>query len=453
MNYQTLIQKYNVQAPRYTSYPTVPFWQIEQMDSKSWFEVVKRAFEESNETLGISLYIHLPYCESLCTYCGCNKRITKNHSVEETYIAAVLAEWKMYLQQLSAKPVIKEIHLGGGTPTFFSAKNLQWLINDILQESIVHRHQEFSIEGHPNNTKAAHLEVLADLGFNRVSFGVQDFNAKVQKTINRIQPFENVEKATNTARQLGYQSVNFDLVYGLPFQTTAIITHTIDQIAKLMPERIAFYSYAHVPWKAKGQRGYTESDLPDNEQKRELYETGKQKLLTLGYEDIGMDHFSLPGDELLNAKKENRLHRNFMGYTTSQSTLLLGLGSSSISDAKYGYSQNNKVVEDYVSKINNGEMALTKGHILTAEDLAIKNFILDLICQNNANINAEIKQTLNEVAWQKLAEMQEEGIITIDKNHLSLQELGKPFIRNVAMIFDAYLQRKHKEKNLFSKSI
>jgi len=452
MNYQKLIQKYNIQAPRYTSYPTVPFWQINQMDSGAWFELVKQTFDESNQ-LGMSLYIHLPYCESLCTYCGCNKRITKNHSVEETYITAVLAEWKMYLHQFTTKPVIREMHLGGGTPTFFSANNLHWLANNILKETIVHNQHEFSIEGHPNNTKTEHLEALADLGFNRVSFGVQDFDLKIQKTINRIQPYENVEKVTHTARKLGYQSVNFDLVYGLPFQTKAIITHTMDQIAKLMPERIAFYSYAHVPWKAKGQRGYTETDLPDNAKKRELYETGKELLLALGYEDIGMDHFALPGDELLNAKKEKRLHRNFMGYTTSKSQLLIGLGSSSISDAKYGYCQNNKVVEEYVAEIDNGKMALTKGHFLSAKDLVIKNFILDLICQNQAALNEKIKATLNENAWQKLAIMQHEGLISINGDQLMVHDLGKPFIRNIAMIFDDHLKIKQEEKNLFSKSI
>ena len=453
MSYQELIQKYNVQAPRYTSYPTVPFWENESTETKTWFGKVKQIFAETNQNKGISLYIHLPYCESLCTYCGCNKRITKNHSVEETYIAAVLREWQMYLQQFNEKPKIREIHLGGGTPTFFSPQNLRRLVSDILKDSEIFPGHEFSLEGHPNNTRPEHLQVLAELGFNRVSFGVQDFDEKVQKTINRIQPYEKVAEATVAARKAGYSSVNFDLVYGLPFQTLEIINHTINQVGKLMPERIAFYSYAHVPWKAKGQRGYTESDLPDNAAKRALYELGKEKLLALGYEDVGMDHFALPKDELLIAKYENRLHRNFMGYTTSRAQLLLGLGTSSISDAKYAYSQNEKVVEKYVEAINNGQMALTKGHLLHEEDLAIKYFILDLICQGKAVISESIKNTMDSNAREELATMQNEGLLQMHGSQLEVTESGLPFIRNIAMVFDARLHRKKSEQNLFSKSI
>lgn len=453
MSYQDLIKKYNVQAPRYTSYPTIPFWENEITDANLWFEQVGRIYQETNQQKGISLYIHLPYCESLCTYCGCNKRITKNHSVEETYISAVLKEWQMYLQQFSEKPRIREIHLGGGTPTFFSPQNLHWLVSDILKESEKFPDHVFSLEGHPNNTHPEHLQALASVGFRRVSFGVQDFDEKVQKTINRIQHYENVEAATLAAREAGYTSVNFDLVYGLPFQTLEIIDHTIDQVAKLMPERIAFYSYAHVPWKAKGQRGYTEQDLPDNEAKRALYELGKKKLLALGYEDVGMDHFALPGDELLMAKHQNRLHRNFMGYTTSQSQLLIGLGASSISDAKYGYSQNEKVVEKYVETINKGEMALTKGHVLSGEDLIIKYFILNIVCQGKALLTEEIEQTMTDQAKKELKIMQKEGLLELNGPYLKITDNGLPFIRNIAMVFDARLHNKKREQHLFSKSI
>lgn len=334
---ETLIKKYNVPAPRYTSYPTVPYWDTAAFSATKWHQIVKKAFDETNEERGISLYIHLPFCESLCTYCGCNKRITKNHKVEDPYIEAVLEEWQMYKQIFGKKPILRELHLGGGTPTFFSPENLKWLVSTILKDVEIYPVHDFSFEGHPNNTTVEHLQVLYDQGFRRVSFGVQDLDLKVQVAINRIQPFKNVKHVTEAAREIGYTSINFDLIYGLPFQVLKGVGETIDKVGELMPDRIAFYSYAHVPWLKTGQRGYADEDLPDNEEKRRLYELGKEKLTALGYEDIGMDHFSLPEDTLYKAAKNGTLHRNFMGYTVCNTELLIGLGTSAISDAKYGY--------------------------------------------------------------------------------------------------------------------
>ena len=453
MNYKQLIKKYNVPAPRYTSYPTVPFWEDNNPDHEKWMATVARTFKESNEEKGISIYIHLPYCESLCTYCGCNKRITKNHSVEGSYIQSLLKEWQFYTDTFERKPNLREIHLGGGTPTFFSPSNLQNLIKGIQQSSTIHKDHEFGFEGHPNNTKPEHLQALYDLGFQRVSFGVQDFDEKIQRTINRIQPYKKVADITTEARRTGYQSINFDLVYGLPFQSLEIISNTIDLVGNLMPERIAFYSYAHVPWKMPSQRGYTEADLPDNDEKRALYELGKRKLLDLGYEDVGMDHFALPGDDLLKAKHEKRLHRNFMGYTTSQSDLLIGLGTSSISDAKYAFAQNLKVVETYKEAISNGELAIFRGHFLNEEDLQLKFFIRELICNGEAVITSFIRETLNEEIHQRLIEMEDEGLLTLTNDVLKVTETGFAFIRNIAMLFDAHLKRKKAGEKLFSKSI
>jgi oxygen-independent coproporphyrinogen-3 oxidase len=269
-----LIEKYNVPAPRYTSYPTVPGWDKAVPDAGRWLGVVKRTFDESNDARGISLYIHLPFCESLCTYCGCNTRITRNHGVETGYVEAVLREWQIYLRTFGRKPVLRELHLGGGTPTFFSPANLRKLLEGIFADSILHPDREFSFEGHPNNTTAGHLQTLYELGFRRVSFGIQDCDEKVQRTINRVQPFENVRRVTEQARRIGYQSVNFDLIYGLPYQTLESVAATIDQVATLRPDRIAFYSYAHVPWIKPGQRSYTDKDLPADAYKRALYELG-----------------------------------------------------------------------------------------------------------------------------------------------------------------------------------
>ena len=288
-----LVIKYNRPVPRYTSYPTVPFWN-NSMTPGRWKDLFISRFHEQNHTNGISIYIHLPFCESLCTYCGCNKKITTNHSVEEQYLLAIEKEWKLYKKLMRQTPVIRELHLGGGTPTFFSPLNLQRLVQTILKDSIVHPQHEFSVEGHPNNTTPKQLKVLNSLGFKRISYGVQDNDPEVQRVINRIQPFEKVEEAIENARAAGFTSVNFDLIYGLPLQTQKSIERTINQVISLQPDRVAFYSYAHVPWTSKAQRLFDETDLPDPEEKIQLYLKGKQLLLENGYFDVGMDHFSLP---------------------------------------------------------------------------------------------------------------------------------------------------------------
>src|SRR5690554_3514203 len=283
----SLIQKYNVPGPRYTSYPTVPYWDDATFSAEAWQQTLKRSFDESNASEGISLYIHLPFCESLCTFCGCHKRVTKRHEVEQPYIQAVLKEWELYCELLEEKPIIKEIHLGGGTPTFFSIEHLTQLIQGILSKSEIAAEHEFSFEGHPNNTTREHLQALYDLGFRRVSYGVQDYNETVQRAIHRIQPFENVKRVTETAREIGYTSVGHDIIFGLPFQTLENIEQTIIKTKALLPDRLAFYSYAHVPWiKGNGQRGFNEADLPSAELKRQQYELGKQLLAEVGYTEI-----------------------------------------------------------------------------------------------------------------------------------------------------------------------
>ncbi|MDO5615739.1 MAG: radical SAM protein, partial [Cruoricaptor ignavus] len=287
---KTLINKYNIPGPRYTSYPTVPFWDEAGFSSSQWENSVIKSFNESNDSEGISIYIHLPFCESLCTFCACHKRITKQHGVEEPYIQTVLKEWDLYVELFQkqeagskskeergkmqeTKPKIKELHLGGGTPTFFSPENLKTLLEGIFSKSEIAENPEFSFEGHPNNTTKKHLQTLYDLGFTRCSFGVQDYDFAVQKAINRIQPFENVKKVTEWAREIGYKSISHDLVFGLPHQNWEKMEHTIRKTMELRPDRLAFYSYAHVPWiKGVGQRGFDENDLPSGEEKRKLYE-------------------------------------------------------------------------------------------------------------------------------------------------------------------------------------
>lgn len=450
-----LIKKYDVPTPRYTSYPTVPYWNTESFSTGKWIASVKRAFEESNDTKGISLYVHLPFCENLCTYCACNKRITKNHGVEVKYIRTLLKEWAHYIRIFGKKPVIRELHLGGGTPTFFSPENLRWLITYLLEEAIVHNENEFSFEGHPNNTTTEHLQVLFNSGFRRVSFGVQDLDPKVQKTINRIQPFENLAEVTNRSRAIGYKSVSFDLIYGLPFQTRETIENTISKVLTLRPDRVSFYSYAHVPWVSPGQRGYGDADLPSDIQKRALYETGRALLKENGYEDIGMDHFALPHDALYLAQEQGRLHRNFMGYATTNTELLVGLGASAISDAKYAYAQNLKKVEDYSLAVAEDKPASFKGHIQTEEDLAIKKIILETACHGRIH-SASIDTMADPAATLKtLRGMQAEGILKPTSFGFQVTDAGRAFIRNICSVFDQKITSDYsaKHQQIFSKSI
>jgi oxygen-independent coproporphyrinogen-3 oxidase len=446
-----LLQKYNVPAPRYTSYPTVPLW-ADDLNERGWISLVKKAYEDFGESEGITLYIHLPYCESLCTYCGCNKRITKNHAVETPYITSIMNEWDAYLKVLDTKPKLAGIHLGGGTPTFFSPESLEEMLGIIIGSSEVMPDAEFSFEGHPNNTTRGHLQTLFDLGFRRVSYGIQDFNEEVQKAIHRIQPFERVKEATDVAREIGYTSVNFDLIYGLPHQTAETISATFEKVAELKPDRIAFYSYAHLPSAFPAQKSF-EQFLPKESEKRNLYEKGKQILTEMGYLEVGMDHFALENDPLYIAKKNKTLHRNFMGYTTSPSKILLGLGNSSISDVYYAYAQNTKEIDLYKEQISLGHFAISKGHIMSKEDIETRNLILKLICNHEADWNFCYYSVLGKRNWDKLKTFAEEGIIEFDAKGIKILSTGLPFVRNVCMVFDLKMQEKEERKFGFSKSI
>jgi oxygen-independent coproporphyrinogen III oxidase len=447
-----LIRKYNQPVPRYTSYPTVPFWN-ENIDVLEWQSIFRNRFAEENHINGISLYIHLPFCESLCTYCGCNKKITTNHSVEDEYILLVEKEWMLYRKLMRQTPVIREIHLGGGTPTFFSPRNLQKFLQFILKGSIIHPQHEFSFEGHPNNTTPEHLKVLFSLGFRRVSYGVQDNDPEVQRVINRIQPFENVKKATENARNIGYKSVNFDLIYGLPLQTVESIEKTINEVISLRPDRIAFYSYAHVPWTSKAQRLFNESDLPPAEEKILLYLKGKELLMKNGYVDIGMDHFALETDDLYNAWKTGKLHRNFMGYTTQHTGMMLGLGVSSISDTGNAFAQNYKTLHDYTASVKAGRFAIKKGYMLNEEDKAFRKYILDIACKGNTVFLDEHLPLLDQYTFPKLAELAKDGLVEYDRKSVRVTGQGQYFLRNICAAFDLYIPRSHPKEQVFSKAI
>src|SRR5450631_2524574 len=328
--------KYDVAGPRYTSYPTVPYWDATP-SAAQWIERIGGALGEAGEH-GAAIYMHIPFCRALCTFCGCNTRITRSHDFVPPYIKSVLTELDLYRQQLGVSLLeFGELHFGGGTPTFLTAEELQSLLEGLFQRVRPRTDAVASIEVDPRVTNKAQLEVLGRYGFRRISLGVQDFDPLVQDIVNRVQSEAQVREVTQAARELGYNSVNFDLIYGLPLQTLASVDATMDAVCRLRPDRIALYGYAHVPWIRPGQRRFTEMDVPQGEVKRQLRERGRERLEHEGYRELGLDHFALETDSLWRSASAGRMHRNFMGYTEAFTRPLIGLGVSSIGDAGDAY--------------------------------------------------------------------------------------------------------------------
>jgi oxygen-independent coproporphyrinogen-3 oxidase len=344
--------------------------------------------------------------------------------------------------------------LGGGTPTFFSPENLQRLLDGIMEGADKSPDFEFSFEAHPANTTREHLQTLYDIGFTRLSLGVQDFNEKVQKAINRYQTVEDVVAVMRNAKEVGYDSINIDIIYGLPFQTLQSIEETVSEIWKLRPERIAYYSYAHVPWLKPGQRGFTDMDLPTDAYKRSLYELGRELLLNADYVEVGMDHFALREDELYRSLINQTLHRNFMGYTSRKSELLIGLGVSSISDSWDMFAQNVKTLPEYYELLEENKLPIFKGHILSNEDLLVRQLILDLMCQFSTSIAEYKKYDLHYAIFKsKIKPLLEDGIIEIINDQLIITEAGRPFVRNVCMTLDSYLDGQTDNSQRFSSTV
>jgi oxygen-independent coproporphyrinogen-3 oxidase len=328
------------------------------------------------------------------------------------------------------------------------------LLRGLLRHADRAQEWEFSFEGHPNNTTREHLQILYEEGFRRVSFGVQDYNEAVQQAIHRIQSFEQVQEVTRIAREIGFTSIGHDIIYGLPLQTTADVAETLKKTSKIRPDRIAFYSYAHVPWlKGNGQRGFKDSDLPTGAEKRRQYELGKSALAAAGYSEIGMDHFALPGDGLYRAMRSGKLHRNFMGYTDSSTQLMIGLGVSSISDSWYAFAQNVKNVEEYQHLVNSGVLPLMRGHLLTQQDEVIRRHILDLMCRFETVWNNQLDMSVREGILERLAEPEADGLVAITPDRLGVTEKGRLFIRNICMAFDMHLIQKAPETRLFSMTV
>lgn len=445
----SLFKKYDLPVPRYTSYPTVPYWSITPSKDQ-WIEHLNTALSKDQSSW--SMYLHIPYCESLCTFCGCNTIITKNHQLEDFYVDLLLKEWSLYknLVPAFATRPLKQLHLGGGTPTFLSAESLSRLLSTILADIKKDQNFEASIEVDPRRTSKDQLKALKQVGFNRVSMGVQDFNHEVQRLINRIQPYEITKNLTDDARELGFDSVNYDLIYGLAQQTLKSFGDTIDKTIELRPDRIALYSFALVPWIKPAQRLFKDEDLPVADEKRGLYELARTRLTAAGYVEIGMDHFALPDENLSLALKNKTLHRNFMGYTDHKTDVLLGLGISSISESPYSFHQNEKVSALYEAAIRADQLATHRGHVLNPEDIERRQQILKLMTNYEVSfINLEQKIS----AQHYLAEMVKDNLVEITDSTLKVTQAGKPFLRNACVFFDEHLKRKQPESKLFSKSI
>jgi oxygen-independent coproporphyrinogen-3 oxidase len=455
-DFSKLLEKYNVPAPRYTSYPTVPYWETTPSEEEWVCHLTGALDENASQGIGAALYLHIPFCERLCSFCGCNTRITKNHMISEPYIAGILKEWQLYKSRVSPNKSLltSEIHMGGGTPTFLSPRELGDLLGPLLKDITVTEHHEFSIEADPRVTTKDHFAALQGLGFRRVSLGVQDFSKQVQQAINRVQSFAQVRQCTEWARASGFTSVNFDLIYGLPFQSVASIRDTFAKVTDLRPDRIAFYAYAHVPWIKPTQRKFTEKDLPDAAIKRELYEVGRQLLEEYGYKEIGMDHFALTSDSLWQASQDQTLHRNFMGYLPRHVSPLIGLGVSAISDSWSAFIQNEKILEKYLQQVAKGSLPILRGHVLTKEDQIIRKHILNLMTRFETTWNNDDDESLKPLDLQdKLQVFVDDELIELEGSGLRINDSGRAFIRNISMAFDARLARALPQNNLFSKSI
>jgi oxygen-independent coproporphyrinogen-3 oxidase len=374
--------------------------------------------------------------------------------VEEPYVDAVLAEWRIYLDELGFVPRIREIHLGGGTPTFMAPWELSRLISGILDTSELCEDYCFSFEAHPSSTSVEHLETLAGLGFTRLSVGVQDVSPKILKAINRHQTTPQITQVVDAARSLDYDSINYDLIYGLPFQTLADVDATMDHVAEAMPDRIAFYSYAHVPWKSPGQRAFTKDDVPAGAEKYELYQLGRQRLLDLGYMEIGMDHFCLPDEALAVAYQEGSMHRNFMGYTPFTTSCMIALGCSSISDSGTTYVQNEKTVEAYQDLVLAGKLPIVKGHQLSEDEVIMRQHILDLFCRDATSwLPSSRSETLIGDLVGNLRDLQQDGAVETSLYSIDVSPSGRTLIRNICAAIDHKMQGMNRNQQIFSKAI
>ncbi len=442
-NLLELIQKYDTQGPRYTSYPTVPHWN-QPFLAQDYQKKLRALQKKESQTL--ALYTHIPFCEEKCYFCACNVVITRKKEQADLYLKYVKKELALLVPFLAASPVT-QIHWGGGTPTYLSCEQMEDLFHEYEKYFSISPSAEISLELDPRVTSYEQLKTLRHLGFNRVSMGVQDFDPKVQEAIHRHQTEEQTQKAYAWCRELGFSSVNMDFVYGLPFQTRDSFEKNLRTIVALGPDRLAFYNYAHVPWHVPYQKLIPEHALPTAHLKVELFESALSIFKEAQYLPIGLDHFAKSNDELIRAFETRTLRRNFMGYTTQKDSLLLAFGVSSISDVDDVYSQNFRKLSDYYRALDEDKWPVMKGHVLSPDDRLRRHVIMELMCALELSIPRVEKQFLisfSETFSKELLalkRMSEEGFLTMDSQKISVTELGRIFLRNICMVFDAYLSK------------
>jgi oxygen-independent coproporphyrinogen-3 oxidase len=453
-----LLRRFDVPGPRYTSYPTADRF-VEAFTAADYQQALAQRREgPAAQALPLSLYVHIPFCESLCYYCACNKIITKHHSRGRDYLRYLQREIDLHTALLGSGQPVSQLHLGGGSPTFLDDEELGELMAMLRRGFSLAPGAECSIEIDPRTVDGERLRALARLGFNRISFGVQDFDPDVQKAVHRIQPAEQVFALMQQAREIGFDSINVDLIYGLPRQTPNSFARTLAQVAQLRPDRIALYGYAHLPERFKPQRRIASVDLPAAGDKVAMLSQALTAFLSAGYVYIGMDHFALPGDALAIAKRQGRLHRNFQGYSTQPDCDLIGLGVSAIGRVGATYSQNAKTLAEYCDHLDQGRLPVARGLALTRDDLARRAVIMALMCQGQVIFESV------ELAWlldfrgyfatemAQLAELEAQGLVAIDDTGIQVTAKGWFFVRAVAMVFDRYLQA-DRNRSRFSRII
>jgi len=452
---EEFLARYNRPGPRYTSYPTAPVWN--EAFGPGDLEAVHAAADAARTP--VSLYMHLPFCESLCLFCACNVIIQKDKSVSLPYFEVLKKEIARVAKNVSREREVVQFHWGGGTPTYSSPAQLEDLFGYTRERYTFAPDAEIGIEVDPRVTSREHLETLRKLGFNRLSMGIQDFHEPVQKAIHRIQPYEITRDLIQSARHLGFDSINVDLIYGLPYQTAVTFAHTVDQIIGLAPDRIALFSYAHVPW-LKKQQGAFAAFLPEGMQKFEIFRTGLSKFLEAGYLYIGMDHFAKPDDELATSQAKRTLHRNFQGYTTKAGADLYGMGVTAISGFREAYAQNFRELPAWEKAVHERGVATMRGYHLSDEDRLRREVISRLLCHTvipKREINEAFGIDFDEHFAEELRRLElprEDGLLTMDQDEIRTTWLGRIFIRNLAMIFDPYLEKQHLDaKPLFSKTL
>ena len=452
---EEFLAKYNRPGPRYTSYPTAPVWNdsFGPTDLEGVFEQAEGA------RTPVSLYMHIPFCESLCLFCACNVVIQKNKDVAPPYIDVLKRETERVSRSISKHRPVVQFHWGGGTPTYLSPDQIEDLFEFTREHFSFAPDSEIGIEVDPRVTSRPHLEMLRKLGFNRLSMGIQDFHPEVQKAVHRLQPFEMTRDLLLSARRLGFDSINVDLIYGLPYQTPESFAHTLDQIISLSPDRIALFSYAHVPW-LKKQQGSFIGHLPEGMAKFEIFRTGLLKFVEAGYVYIGMDHFAKPGDELALSQQKRTLHRNFQGYTTKAGADLYGMGITAISGIQSAYAQNHRDIPSWQKAVEERGLATMRGYHLSEEDRLRRAVIGRLLCHTvvlKDEISREFGINFDEHFAEELRRFEpfrEDGLVLHENGEIRATWLGRIFIRNLAMVFDPYLEKQQlAAKPLFSKTL